>query len=318
MHTFSTIHTLAADVSLNIPVAFVVEVGVNSTLTFLPNTFPSANIGDTITFLLRVGLSSGFQPANGAASFSFTINSTDPLWFFCAQTQPFEAGMVFAVNPTLDKTFDMFQSAAQQLPILPSSQTSITTRALSFFTSTAPPFTTTSLSTSTSIIQTTVPVGSVSPSLPPTINEKPRVTIPIGTIVGSAVGGVVVLCVAAFLLRRRNSHRIIGRRDRTDTTTTPPHITPFNIVPLGSAMVETSNHPPNVYSSPTAGPESSPFSSPMDPLAVGDLGTTALTQRSNRQKVQPRAPPIPRMHVDSGMRGVTNESVDVPPSYTSQ
>jgi hypothetical protein len=55
---------------------------------------------------------------NATALPVWTINITDtttPLWFYCAQTNPAphcEKGMVFAVNPTADKTFAAFQQSA--------------------------------------------------------------------------------------------------------------------------------------------------------------------------------------------------------------
>jgi plastocyanin len=88
------------------------------------------------------GSDSGFMPANGAnadqaPNVTVLINSTDPVWFFCRQTGyasipvfgfPFRRfcllclpptcshclqGMVFAVNPTANMTFDAFQAAAR-------------------------------------------------------------------------------------------------------------------------------------------------------------------------------------------------------------
>jgi len=65
------------------------------------------------------GIDSGFQPVNATDTalpvWTFQVTDTTPLWFFCAQTVPAvhcTAGMVFAVNPTADKTFEQFQAAA--------------------------------------------------------------------------------------------------------------------------------------------------------------------------------------------------------------
>ncbi|KAL9715424.1 hypothetical protein Ac2012v2_002087 [Leucoagaricus gongylophorus] len=65
------------------------------------------------------GIDSGFQPVNATDTtlpvWTFQVTDTTPLWFFCAQTIPAvhcTAGMVFAVNPTADKTFEQFQNAA--------------------------------------------------------------------------------------------------------------------------------------------------------------------------------------------------------------
>ena len=110
-----------------------VQVG-NGALAFNPNSV-TANVGDTISFVfypknhtvtqssfaapcepLASGIDSGFQPvaanATSVPSFSMTVNVTTPLWFFCHQTGHCESGMVFAVNPTPNKTFDAFQATA--------------------------------------------------------------------------------------------------------------------------------------------------------------------------------------------------------------
>lgn len=113
---------------------FQVEVG-NGGLTFSPNTV-TANVGDVVNFVyypknhtvtqssfaapcqpLANGIDSGFQPvaanATQVPSFSMTVNVTTPLWFYCRQTGHCESGMVFAVNPTQNKTFDAFQATAK-------------------------------------------------------------------------------------------------------------------------------------------------------------------------------------------------------------
>jgi len=64
------------------------------------------------------GVDSGFMPvAAGATSlpqWTITVqNASAPLWFFCAQTGHCADGMVFAVNPTPEKSFAMFQAAAK-------------------------------------------------------------------------------------------------------------------------------------------------------------------------------------------------------------
>jgi len=117
-----------------------VIVGQNNTLTFTPSSI-QAVAGDTIAFtfvsknhsatqstftnpctLAPGGVNSGFQPippnSTMAAQWSITLDAksvTAPLWFFCAQTNPkvhCNAGMVFAINPTANKTFAQFQNNA--------------------------------------------------------------------------------------------------------------------------------------------------------------------------------------------------------------
>ncbi|KDQ60913.1 hypothetical protein JAAARDRAFT_31912 [Jaapia argillacea MUCL 33604] len=116
-----------------------VIVGGNSSLTFNPSSVTAA-VGDTIAFQFQSknhtvtqstfanpctqmttpveGIDSGFQPvAANATSFpqySFTMtNASAPLWFYCKQTGHCGKGMVFAVNPTANKTFAAFQAAAE-------------------------------------------------------------------------------------------------------------------------------------------------------------------------------------------------------------
>ncbi|KAF8872456.1 hypothetical protein BD779DRAFT_343314 [Infundibulicybe gibba] len=156
----------------------------------------------------------------------------------------------------------------------------------------------------------TAPSSSASPSPPPTRNGKSNASIPVGAIVGGVFGGMVVSCFVAFLLWRHSRPWGVGHRERIDTTAASPYITPFSAMPSGPTMVETNNRSSH---SPMAGPpESNPLSSPIDP------GTAPRTRDLNGRKVPPRTPRILRVHEDSGVRGVTDEIVDVPPSYTSQ
>lgn len=88
------------------------------------HTVTQSSFAQPCTFLQTAngpGVDSGFQPvAAGATSFpqwSITVdNATAPLWFYCARVQPAnhcQAGMVFAINPTAEKTFAAFQAAAK-------------------------------------------------------------------------------------------------------------------------------------------------------------------------------------------------------------
>ncbi|KAF8643873.1 hypothetical protein AX16_008889 [Volvariella volvacea WC 439] len=111
-------------------------------LAFTPSS-AMAQVGDNIIFEFRaknhsvtqstfadpctrmttpaMGIDSGFQAiAPNATEFpqwSITVdNASAPLWFFCAQTTPVvhcQQGMVFALNPTLEKTFDAFLANAK-------------------------------------------------------------------------------------------------------------------------------------------------------------------------------------------------------------
>lgn len=108
-------------------------------LAYTPNSVEAKN-GDTIQFTFAAknhtvtqstfaqpcqnmttptqGIDSGFLAVPAGATqlpqWSFTINNdTTPLWFYCRQSGHCQAGMVFAVNPTADKTFDKFLAAAK-------------------------------------------------------------------------------------------------------------------------------------------------------------------------------------------------------------
>jgi plastocyanin len=114
---------------------FQVQVGQNSTLTFNP-PFINATAGDTIQFMFNPknhtvtqstfaapcqamanGLDSGYKPVTANSTQTpvviVTVNSTDPVWFFCRQSNHCASGMVFAVNPTANKTFEAYQAAAK-------------------------------------------------------------------------------------------------------------------------------------------------------------------------------------------------------------
>jgi len=120
---------------------WIVKVGENGTLSYDPPSV-QANVGDTIAFQFMaknhtvtqssfaspcsnltdangtpIGIDSGFKfVPNGTTSFpqwSFTLNNASaPLWFYCRQTGHCESGMVFAVNPTAQKTYAEFQANA--------------------------------------------------------------------------------------------------------------------------------------------------------------------------------------------------------------
>lgn len=125
----SALAASAADIQVN--------VGANNQLIFDPPQV-TAQPGDSIHFQFQsknhsvtqstfaapcvrspTGIDSGFQPVNATDTtlpvWTFQVTDTTPLWFFCAQTIPAvhcTAGMVFAVNPTADKTLEQFQNAA--------------------------------------------------------------------------------------------------------------------------------------------------------------------------------------------------------------
>jgi len=119
----------------------VVEVSdANSALQFTPNSITAA-MGDQVEFVFNPlnhsviqaafdnpcmpstgGFFSGFMPvAMGASTdsrptFTLTINSTDPIWFYCGQTieSHCQAGMVGVINPPSSggNTLAAFKTAA--------------------------------------------------------------------------------------------------------------------------------------------------------------------------------------------------------------
>ncbi|KAJ3805997.1 hypothetical protein EV368DRAFT_72766 [Lentinula lateritia] len=110
-----------------------VIVGFNNTLVFNPNNLTGVVNGDSSvvqsTFAApctAAGVSSGFQnvsdpngqtfPTWSVCDLSLLENATAPLWFFCSQVLPTtthcQSGMVFAINPSAEKSFAAFQQAA--------------------------------------------------------------------------------------------------------------------------------------------------------------------------------------------------------------
>jgi len=135
MHFAAIVSTFLGLAACALAANITVQVAENGTLTFTPNSVNASN-GDIIAFQFLAGnhtvtqstftdpctkttdgIDSGYQPAaSGAASvpqYSFSVtNASSPLWFYCKQAKHCEAGMVFAVNPTPDKTYDAFKANA--------------------------------------------------------------------------------------------------------------------------------------------------------------------------------------------------------------
>lgn len=138
MQYFALVAVALASVSSVSATVWNVSVGEGGGLTYTPNVV-NASDGDIINFLFlaknhtvtqstftdpctqmttpSLGVNSGFMPVAANATvvpqFSITVNNaSSPLWFFCEQTGHCEQGMVFAVNPTANKTFEAFQAAA--------------------------------------------------------------------------------------------------------------------------------------------------------------------------------------------------------------
>lgn len=119
---------------MNLPQIHDVEVGPFGQLRFQPNTI-NATVGEIVRFTFRAfnhtltqssleqpcvssnQFDSGFRQFNAANTsnmiVSFSINSPEPQFFYCHQTEPVshcDASMVFAINPGLK--MDQFLSNA--------------------------------------------------------------------------------------------------------------------------------------------------------------------------------------------------------------
>ncbi|KAK0201925.1 Cupredoxin [Desarmillaria ectypa] len=128
----------AAIASLTSAANITVKVGENNGLTFDPTSVTAA-AGDIVQFQFLAknhtvtqstfadpcqkmttpseGVDSGYVPVSNTTTvvpmWSFTVNNASaPLWFYCAQTGHCAKGMVFAINPTANKSFAAFQTAA--------------------------------------------------------------------------------------------------------------------------------------------------------------------------------------------------------------
>lgn len=84
------------------------------------HTVTQSSFAAPCTNITGGGIDSGFQfiapNATTISQYSFTLNNvTGPLWFYCRQANHCQQGMVFAVNPTAEKSFDTFQRTAMAL-----------------------------------------------------------------------------------------------------------------------------------------------------------------------------------------------------------
>jgi len=118
-----------------------VDVGQNG-LTYNPNTV-NASVGDTVQFTFHPinhsvvqssfgqpcqpqsnGIFSGFMPVSsgqGNSTFTITINDTQPIWLYCAQTagSHCQSGMAMVINPPSNgqNTLNAYMNAAKNTTI---------------------------------------------------------------------------------------------------------------------------------------------------------------------------------------------------------
>ncbi|KAG8940694.1 hypothetical protein FRC04_005075 [Tulasnella sp. 424] len=123
-------HILAAFATISLAHAASWNITVGGGLIFTPNQV-TASPGDTLHFNftspghsatqstfdapctpMSGGFNSGVILQSGGPTFDVMVNSTDPIWVYCAQVGHCQGGMVFAANPTSAQTFTAFQAAA--------------------------------------------------------------------------------------------------------------------------------------------------------------------------------------------------------------
>ncbi|KAF8880167.1 hypothetical protein BD779DRAFT_1676044 [Infundibulicybe gibba] len=154
------------------------------------------------------------------------------------------------------------------------------------------------------------PVASASPQ-PPAMSSTVATTsasanklgtsVPIGAIIGGAVGGIAVFCLAAVLLRRRIRHRrFVTNHDNTAT----PHLMPFDATSSGRTVAKAGDRTLKVHRSPVVDPP--------------ELNAAPQAEIFNQGDRLLRTPPAEAVHEDRSARSVTDGVADPPPSYVSQ
>jgi plastocyanin len=103
------------------PPSIVANVGTNVTFMFMSknHSIAQSSFGDPCTPLPN-GFAADFFPVSpdntNFPTVTIAVTTNTPIWFFCPQTNPAnhcKAGMVGAINPTPDKTFETFQAIAK-------------------------------------------------------------------------------------------------------------------------------------------------------------------------------------------------------------
>jgi len=221
---------------------WTVLVAANKTSTFEPE-FVFASIGDTVSFVFLAGnhtvtqssfdtpctefspegIDSGFVPVPLTATtfqqFAFTLNSIQsPLWFYSRQTGDCALGMVFAVNPSDNESFEAFQANANAIansPIRASGPLTV----LPIPITVSLPFTGT---TTASVTPTTIPITSIIPSptplpsgtspfaSPSVTSAKTHRNVITGAIIGGFLSVVMMVFAFFYLKRRRRTAKELG------------------------------------------------------------------------------------------------------------
>ncbi|KAI5856926.1 hypothetical protein BZA05DRAFT_317251, partial [Tricharina praecox] len=140
--------TAAQNSSVPVPpgsvMTHVIQVGdQDGALKFYPDTLEGVNAGDLVQFHFwpqahsvaqssfdapcqplesadTTGFWSGMMPVTAESTtmpvFTIPINSTDPIWFYCATGKHCQNGMVGVINPPADKQLSSYVSAAAVVP----------------------------------------------------------------------------------------------------------------------------------------------------------------------------------------------------------
>jgi len=132
--TVAAISALIAGVSA---VTHDIVVGDSNQNVFKPNSVNAA-VGDTVNFIFvsknhtvtqstfgvpcsskQDGFDSNYIAVSNATaqnqfpSWSITLTNTDAIWVYCKQGNHCGQGMVMAINPTVEKSFDMYLATAK-------------------------------------------------------------------------------------------------------------------------------------------------------------------------------------------------------------
>jgi len=178
------------------PMTHTVTVGGGTTLAYNPPQIMAA-VGDVVEFMfmgknhtatqstfdkpcnkMAGGMDSNFHPnpmdmASAATTFNFTVKDTAPVWWYCRQKTPVVhcgKGMVFAVNPTVEKSFDAFKSMAIAMN---GTNTTSTTAAAAAASSSVTLSVDNGAAASTSAAVATAPPAAMSTMLAPGWNTNP-------------------------------------------------------------------------------------------------------------------------------------------------
>ncbi|KAL3421749.1 hypothetical protein PVAG01_05905 [Phlyctema vagabunda] len=131
---FRTFLSLIAVAAVASAATIEISVGQNRGIAFNPSSVTAA-VGDVLAFHFYSGTGghsvvstnfeapcvpnnssffSGYIPGNdqGNQTFEITVNSTDPIWFYCSLNRHCQNGMVGVVNPPAGTDISAFQSAA--------------------------------------------------------------------------------------------------------------------------------------------------------------------------------------------------------------